>query len=158
MPKRKSNSNKKLKAKLKPKTRSLTKKRGLKKSTKIIIGVVCVLGIVGIIVGVLVQQGVISSSNNNTTANTPANTPANTTNIQAISNALPNTSLMTLDTKLMNDGKENFVGDNKLETYKDELLNNYIQRFNLIFSKKISTDIYRIMFNMDKLISEQYNL
>ena len=144
MPKRKSNVKKKPKQKSKSKTRTLSKKSGFKKSTKIIIGIVCVLAVVGIIVGVLVSKGIISSNNNNPPANTPANIPD-------VSNALPNTSLMTLDTQLINDGKENFGGDNKL-------LNNYIQRFILIISKKLVTDLYVNIKIIEKTIVDRHML
>ena len=135
MPKRKSNVNRKPKPKTKTRTRTLSKKSGFKKSTKIIIGVVCVLAIAGIVVGVLVSKRIISSDDNT----------------QDISRALPPTTLMTLDSNLINNGIENF------SINENDLMNNYIKRFRLIFAKIICED-YIIIDNITKFIDDTYSV
>jgi hypothetical protein len=151
MPKRKSNSNKKLKPKLKPKTRSLTKKSGLKKSTKIIIGVVCVLAIVGIIVGIIVGTGTADAGNAGN-----AGTSGNKDNIDI----LPSKDNTIIDSKLINDlmdtNNEGYEDNNKT-ILKKNLLDNYIQRNILLYGKKYSIYVHKIL-KINNILSNNYGL
>jgi hypothetical protein len=142
MPKRKSNSNKKLKPILKPKTRSLTKKSGLKKSTKIIIGVVCVLGIVGIIVGIIVGTGTGTSGTSGNAGNAGTDGNAGTSGTSGTSTdlltAFPSPKAIISDQQIFDKNIEPFDDSILLiSNYKTDLKKNYIDKFKCLCSKQI---------------------